>query len=301
MRRKVTRKKRSTPTKSRLLPLRGFSTLTILILIVIIGSVFLVGGVIPKELGPLPKDRTEVVLDTSSSGSAKQKESLQLQTLKFKECASTATVDLLLDRSGSMEYKTPSNAQKIDRLKEAVMALTGKFTDDSIIGVQSFSSSGTTPPLTNNFRNDVPVSYFRDVKSTFADHINALQPNGGTPTHDALQFSYDILKEALPKYPDRKFNFIFVSDGAPCPGVGCQGTPGQNQDPRLYTPNPAQEIKDLGVNVYSLAIYDSDKANQQDFENLMKDVASKPENYFAANSADDTTRLLTSIVEKICQ
>jgi len=251
-------------------------------------------GFTPANVLSEPENKdaeVELVIETPIPG----QKGLQLKTLKFKECGSTVTIDMLLDRSGSMGRITPSGIRKIDRLKEAVLELTSKAKDTSIVGIQSFDSSSIT--------NDVPVSYFKDVKSIIPGKIAALSPGQSTPTHDALTYSYNILKEAIPKFPDRKFNFIFISDGAPCPGIDCPqnitpNTP--DQDPRLYTPNPADEIKKLGVNVYSLGIYEAGQANLTFLSDLLKSIASSPSNYYAATSADDTKRLLTQISNKIC-
>ncbi|MDO8270168.1 MAG: vWA domain-containing protein [Candidatus Levybacteria bacterium] len=257
-------------------------------------GVLLTRGFTPADVLTEPENKdteVELVLETPIPG----QRGLQLKTLKFKECGNTVTIDMLLDRSGSMRNITPSGIRKIDRLKEAVLELTSKAKDTSIVGIQSFDSMSIT--------NDVPVSYFKDVKSIIPGKISALSPGQNTPTHDALIYSYNILKEAVPKFPDRKFNFIFISDGAPCPGIDCPGniTPSTpDQDPRLYTPNPADEIKKLGVNVYSLGIYEAGQKNLPFLSDLLKSIASTPSNYYAATSADDTKRLLTQISNKIC-
>lgn len=287
-------KRRKAPKRRKSLAhyLRGSATILILVIVVIIGSILLAGGALPKMPSSEDNPGTEAVIDTSTILTPGSKESLQLKTIKFKNCSDTITVDLLLDRSNSMSLKTPTGGKKIDRLKEAVNSLTNSLSDNSIIGIQSFNSDSIT--------DDVPISFYKDVKTIVPGKINGLTEGGNTPTHDALAFSLNSLKQGIAKFPDRKFNFIFVSDGAPCPGVGCVGREGQNQDPRLFSPNPADEIKNLGVNVYALAIYDSGQSSNPDLAALMQNIASKPENYYEAKTADDTTRLLTAITEKIC-
>jgi len=264
---------------------RGSTTISLIVLVLIIGSVFLAGGIFPKM--PL-KSSVEipvrkVVLDPSSLD-PDSKNSLQLKTLKFKECSESITMDLLLDRTGSMGQNTPSGTKKIERLKEAVLALTNNLSDNSTIGIQSFSSVSIT--------NDVPISYYRDVKALIPQKVNAYRANGNTPTHNALAFAYERLKEALPRFPGRTFNFILVSDGQPVP---------PSQDPRLFNPNPANEIKSLGINIYTLGIFSGSQASDPKLAELLKSVASKPENYYVANTADDTKALLKTISEKICE
>jgi hypothetical protein len=239
-------------------------------------------GVAPKStLTDLPDSDTEVelVIETPIPG----QKGLQLKTLKFKECGSSVTIDLMLDTSGSMGDRTPSGQTKISRLREAVGELISNAKDTSIIGIQAFS--------TGNIREEVPVSYFKDVKGMITGRINSLSPGSTTPTHDALAFSRDVLKTAIPKFPtDRKFNFIFVSDGQPVP---------DSQDPRLFTPNPADEIKALGVTVYTLGIFDSGQQSNPKLSDLMKSIATSPDNYYAASNADETKKLLAQISNRI--
>lgn len=255
-----------------------------MIIIVVVGAVLLVGGIFPKT--PQNTETPREAIPDPSSLTLEEKKSLQLKALKFKECTETITIDLLLDRTDSMVSQTPSGQTKISRLKEAVLTLTGSLSDNSIIGIQSFSSESIT--------EDVPISYYRDVKNLIPPAVNSYRADGSTPTYAALIFSYQKLQEALPKFPGRQFNFILVSDGQPFP----PGPP--SNDPRDYNPNPANQIKALGVNVYALAIYDRDQAGNPALANLLKSIASKPENYFQAESADDTTKLLALITEKIC-
>ena len=262
----------------------------IILLIVIIGSFAFVGGFSPLKKAPLLDNS---VFQIQISPGADSKKSLQLKTLKFsKKCSEQITVDLLLDRSGSMGNLTPTRQTKIARLKEAVLALTAKLSDTSVIGIQSFDSRSRT--------DDVPISYYKDVKGIISSRVNALSAGQQTPTHDALAFSYQKLSAAIPQFPGRQFNFVLVSDGAPCPGVGCTDQPGANQDPRLYSPNPADQIKALGINVYTLGIYDRNQADKPALSDLLKSIASKPENYYEAQTGDQTTKLLEVISARIC-
>lgn len=253
-------------------------------------------GIAPKSMlsDPGQTGELEIVQETPSP----DEKGLQLKTLKFRECGSTVTINMLLDKSSSMRELTPSGQSKMTRLKEAVMEMVSNARDESIIGIQSFT--------TGNITNDIPISYFKDIKSILPIKIAALIPLQATPTHDALKFSYEKLGETLKSdwYPkERKMNFIFISDGAPCPGIACPTirTLGPDQDPRLYTPNPADQIKALGVNVYSLGIFSPKDRNLIfDMEDLLKSIASTPDNYYAANTGDDVQRLLKEISSKIC-
>lgn len=266
--------------------IRGSVSILFIIVLITLGAILLVGGIFSKPPS-LSSPGREAIPDPSSLA-PNERRSLQLKTLKFKECAETITLDLLLDRTGSMGSTTPTGQTKIARLKEAVLELTNNLSDNSIIGIQSFANPITGISITE----DVSISYYRDVKALIPQKINAYQADGQTPTHDALVFSLGKLREALPRFSDRKFNFILVSDGEPQP---------PSQDPRLFNPNPADEIKNLGVNVYTLGIFSGSQASNPTLADLLKSIASKPENYYVANTADDTKALLKTISEKICE
>lgn len=255
-------------------------------------GILLTRGVTPRSVLSDPGQTGDIELVVEPPDP--EQKGLQLKTLKFKECASTVTIDFMLDKSTSMDQPTPSGVSKFQRLKEAVKSIVGKSHDDSIIGIQSFT--------TNDITNDVPVSYYRDIKNTLIPSIDSIRTRSSTPTYEALAFSYNILQEAIPRFPpERKFNFVFISDGAPCPGIGCPGNAGANQDPRLYTPNPADQIKELGVTVYTLGIYSQSDRNQVFvLEDLLKSIATSPDHYFAADTGDDVQRLLSQISNRIC-
>lgn len=254
--------------------------------LIIATSLLLVGGIIPFNFQNSPNDTAEYIPDVVVPAGGDS--SLQLKPITFKKCSGTVTVDFLLDRTGSMGRITPSGKTKISRLKEAVRQLTDKLSDTSIVGIQSFSSNQTG---INNITNDVPVSYYKDVKTLIPTKINALQAQGNTPTHDALAYSYTVLRNAQPLFKDREFSFILVSDGEPVP---------ESQDPRGFNPNPADQIKALKINVFTLAIYDSSQAKNPKLSGLLRSIASKPENYYEAENADHVARLLEQIFTKLC-
>lgn len=307
MRRKSARKNPSVFKKKKAFASqRGGIAQTALLVIVLVGAFYLVGGFFPSNFLSSSNIPFDGIPDEKASSPAE--ESLQLGTIPFKKCSSIVTMDLLLDNSGSMKYLTPSGATKISRLMQAVSTLTNKMSDESIIGIQTFRSIGDSDPQPV-LTEPVPISFYKDVKGVLPGAIAGMPADGGTPTYDALTYTYQKLQEALPKFPDRKFNLIMISDGAPCPGIGCNGPraiQGKDQDPRLYSPNPADQIKDLGVNVYTVGIYSGGVFGQQDpsepkLRELLIDIASSPDNYYEAKTGDDVTSLLTQISNKICE
>jgi uncharacterized protein YegL len=263
----------------------GFRIAILFLLLIAGAGALLAGGVSPKLNNSIPPNQgQEFTPINPSPGAANQgKNSLQLETIGFKGCSGSVTVDFLLDRSGSMVNLTPTGQAKISRLKEAVLDLTSKFDNNAVIGIQSFSSK--------SIENDVNVSYYKDVKTLIVNQVNSYSADGQTPTHDALALSYSVLQNAVTRFPGRKFNFILISDGEPVP---------DSQDPRLFNPNPADQIKALGVNVFALAVYDSSQASNPKLSDLLKSIVSKPANYYEAQSADQIASLLQGISGKLC-
>lgn len=254
----------------------GDALLYLLIGIIIVGSFSLVSGGPQFNLSTSTNEPAgDIVMETPTQ----KQDSLQMNTIKFQACESQLNIDLLLDRSNSMEQdtKTPG-VSKIDALKIAVKALVKDINDDSLIGIQSFDSSSIT--------NDVPIGPYKDSKARIPGIIDAITPNGSTPTHNALAFSYSKLQEAKVKYPGKKISFIFITDGQPQP---------ISQDPRLFNPNPATQIKALGYPIYTIGI------GSRGFSDLLRDIASTPANYYDSPTGNDLTKLLSEIKEKICR
>ena len=172
----------------------GIGIITLMIVIIILAGIFLVGGIFPKPSTTDPNAEKFTVIPEIPLDSRK---SLQLKTIKFNSCTSTAAVDFLVDRSGSMRYGT-----KLQNLKNALGYFANNYPDNGIIGMQSFSTGVTS---------DVPVGYFKDVKPLFLSAVSALFPDGGTSTKDAFVFTKSRLDAGREKFPSYKFSLIFIS------------------------------------------------------------------------------------------
>lgn len=268
---KVSKRRKPSILSRHLARLRGSATLILLILVVIIGSVLLAGGLFPNEKNKLPSGNAgEFIVDTTGSQQNPSQNALQLQTLKFKACTQTANTTMQLDITGSM-----SNA--IDDLKNAVFSFTDSLSNDSIIGIQAYSSINARQEV-------VPVGYYKDVKSQIRPNVGALTAGGSTPSYDALNYSREVLEAAKTKYPDKQFTFIFFSDGRP--NVGPSTTDDIKQ--------AAQGIKDLGVTVYSIGFGGINKE-------VLEAVASSPDKAFYTNNSDDLPGIYKQIAIKLCQ
>lgn len=228
------------------------------------------------------------------------KKNLQLQTFTVKNaCVSKIAVDFLIDVSGSMRSNN-----KIEKEKEALRAFTAKMTNDSVIGIQTFSDTG-------NIKERLPLSYFKDVKRQVESTINGLSPLGGTHTRSGFELANQKLADAINqnKFPGYKYNLVFLSDGIPemAGATDCVARSGTRcfaraQDPREPI-NIPQGIKGLGVDIYSIAIISpTEAAFEVPLKQLFRDVSSDPDSSYFYESADgeNLTNILNSVFTNIC-
>jgi uncharacterized protein YegL len=281
--------------------IKGSTTTSVILAVIIIGSVLLVAGPFPHFSGTTNSDPNQLqsLNPKTVTGDANGKKNvLQLKTIDFEQCSETTSVVMQLDTSGSMNCTSSTNPNtgcfpnthpnsKISDLKKAITTFLSNMDDNSLIGIQAFNSGPTGTDLTKAKQIIVPLSLYKDVKANASQSVNSLQAGGGTPTNSAMQFSYGILQNAVKQYPDRHFVFILVSDGAPSP---------DNQDPFKNNPNPVTEIKNLGVTIYTIGIGSAFSGN-----NLMKKIASSPQTAFEAPNSTQLTEIYKQIGGQICQ
>lgn len=264
----------------------------IYLLIVLVALVFgflLVGGIVPSfKLTPSDNSSEYEIITPGPQGG---QNSLQLDPIKFKKCSSTFAVDFLLDRSNSMNELVSGNS-KIQKLKEAVLAFANKMSDDSIIGMQDFSSPTGEQDLRllPEYKELVPISYFRDVKQSIPSLVNSLQADGNTYTRDAFVFAKFKLDAAIPNFPSKyKFDLIFISDGVP-------HTPNGDFDPAQIPTDVAAQIKNEGITIFTIAY----NLNDQKGLSLMQTLASNPSDAFVAPAPAQLDQILNQIAFKLC-
>ncbi len=278
--------------------------MALLLVAVIIGSVFLVGGIIPGKSKINPDGGSYIPITDNPKDS---QNTLQLKTIKFRSCGSTAAVDFLVDRSGSMQFGT-----KMTNLKTALNTFGNSFPEDGLISMQSFSDY----PVLN-----VPFDYFKNVGNLFIGSVNSLFPFGATHTKDAFVFAKSQLDGARSNFPGRNLTLVFISDGIPETGQANASCPGgKGEDSRYCEENPrspgacrcfdvnqdptpvASEIKKSGVRIFTIGyIHDEDNKFKADLTDLMKRVASSPDDFYQAPISNQLTDILQSISTKICK
>lgn len=254
----------------------------------------------PGETGDL-----ELVLETPGPN----RNNLQLKTIKFRECGSKVAVGLLVDRSGSMR------GAKIDNLKSALTTFSQTLSDQSVIGLSSFSSNDDGAIVVEE---NVPFSRYKDVKSTMPGAIQNLHAAGATNTRTAFLFMRDKILAAQTKFPDQKFALIFLSDGIPennpadCAsgrqfpkaggGYRCFAN---SQDP-TQSPDVSREIKDKGIKIYTIALYvpgnPEDEYFLPDMRTMMGKIATEPtlSTYYELPDPTQLKQIYKDISQKIC-
>lgn len=241
------------------------------------GFVFIGGFDLPKH--EYPTNPSEVIpIDEIDDTSNK---SLQLKTIKFKDCTSTVAIDLVLDRSGSMISPT----QKFTKLKEGALTFVSKLSDESLIGMQSFASNATL---------DVPIGKVANNKSIIVSKINQMQAGGVTHTRDAMLIAKQELERVMHNFPDHKFYVILLSDGVP------NAPP--YFDPSQMPNDVATQIKNMGVGIFTIIyIGENDTSNQTRLKQMMESVASTPQDSYLAPTIDQLEKILDQIAVKICK
>lgn len=292
-------------TKKKFPGLHGAIGLWVILIVIIVGSVLLAGGVSPKFENKSLEQNTgtgEKFAVIEEPAPTDTRNTLQLKTLKFKKveekkeprCTQTVAIDLLVDTSGSMSW-----GSKMLELKNALKAFTNPLSDDSVVALHRFH---TTPSEV------IPFSYYREVKQNMSATIDSLTPGGWTHTRDAFIFIKDKLSQAQSQFPNYQFSLIFFSDGIPessnptCTPTGdpprCFET---TQDPTI-PPDIAAEIKNSGVRIFSIALLDeSDQRFNAELTQLMRNVASSPNDFYFTLDESRLTEIYQQIGTTICQ
>lgn len=295
---------------SRIKAFKGDAAIFVILGIIVIGGVFLAGGIFPRVASDTTNTlEGESQIDPNSLPKGGSKESLQLQTLKFKKCTEVAAVEFLLDNSGSMGGSGFDPA-KMDNLKSAVSAFADKMSDTSVVSLRTFSD-------TTSLR--VPFGYFKDNESSFRSATTAMFPFGATHQRSAFNSAKSDIESAVTKFPKYDFNLVFFSDGIPETGaanLACTESVCDKSDParcRCFDPsqNPitvAEEIKAIkngsgsNVRVFSILLFDParDSFAETEFKTLMKSVATDSSTYFETTDPDDLEELFDLVIRKVC-
>jgi hypothetical protein len=243
-----------------------------------------------------------------TSGFSTGKKNLQLETFNVDNCGQNSVILFVIDTSGSMSY-----ANKMGNTKKALQYFVNNMGGKSVIGIDTFSKDAV---------QEVPLSYYKDVKDKVNQVIEGLNPDGWTVTKDALQMAYEQLNQSISEedYPGYAYSLVLMTDGVPeipnpprtcevsvpdpnlASGIRCFA---QEEDPRVPV-NIPNEIKNIGVDFYAINVYSpsypSDKLLFPYLDTLLKQVVSPPTDthYFVSTDASNLSQVLQNINSSIC-
>lgn len=309
------------PFKGAQSPGIGYLYVLFTMIIAIAAGTVLSGGFVPVDPnspgGPPtvepyydPNDygKQEIIITPGKPNPAGDR-NLQLKTFMVNTCGQRTAIDFLIDTSGSMQFDG-----KMDKTKDALRAFTDKLVGKSAIGMQTFSKDA---------KEVVPLSYYKDVKTEFAEAVDDLKPDGHTVTRDGFNLAKQKLIEAIQsdRFPDYNYALIVITDGVPElppsePRTCVFQTPEPNlevgyrcftkeQDP-TELPSVADDIKTMGVDIYAINLYSSsfpsDKAMLPYLQNLLQRASSTPTDthYFTSINGDDLNRIFDTVTQTIC-
>ncbi len=259
---------------------KGSITFKLILAVIIIGSVLLVSGVFPKEqMTPLDPDAPTFRPKFDEEQDV-DRNTLQLRTIDFETCSQTVAIEMVLDRSGSMQN------QKIQHLKNASLFFISRLPDDAPLGLITYS---------DDVKEEFEIQQYSIIKPRVNGIVQSLRADGFTHTRDAMIRAKSALEVGLPKFPDRQFSLILVTDGVPNLG-GTEFHP--NQDPRT-APNVADEIKNMGVNIYSIGITQG-VARRQEMLSMLQNISSA-NGVFEAPTTAELENIYNQIGFEMCK
>src|SRR3989338_5531536 len=206
--------------------------------------------------------------------------------LEEQPCVEPTDVMLVIDKSGSMNIMDNGNT----RLQHAKSASTNflnfvNFSKDTI-GLASFNQiASLNQGLTSS-------------KPTITSAINALTASGQTNIGDGVK----VGKDELVANGGATKAMILLSDGAPnamtLPNgslVFCFVNPTSPTDCTNYALDQAASAKLAGIKIFTIGL-----GVNSFTEDLLKDIASTPANYYSAPDSSELESIYIQIVPSIC-
>ncbi|MEZ4459541.1 MAG: vWA domain-containing protein [bacterium] len=196
-------------------------------------------------------------------------------TVFAQETRPPVHVEIVLDSSGSMLDNDPTRLSSL-----AGMIFADLADPADLVGVQCMQKKGyTLQPL-------APVS---KAQKTARERIKSLPFLGTTDCAGPLKVAADELKKA--KSPDARQFVIFLSDGV-CPR--------DRPDEAQALLDAAEQLRNDGVRVFSLGLFDESATEGQDPErDLQMLSAATNGEYFRATKAADLPRRFSDILGRI--
>jgi hypothetical protein len=250
---------------------KGTITFKILIAVVILGSIAMASGMFPKnQITPMDPDAPTFKPQIIEEGT--QKKSIQLKTIDFEGCSEAVGIQMIIDKSDSMD----DDPVKLPNLQDSSYDFLQKLTADTPVGLITFSTSVSEP---------FAIQLYGDIKPDLDNFVKTLRVDGRTNTAGALARAQSSIKTGMSNYPGRQFVIVLVTDGVYNEG----GSP-------LST---ATQIKNTGVKIFTIGIT-QDVANRAQMVRDMTAVSS-PNSFFEAPDTTTLDEIYNQIGSQICQ
>jgi hypothetical protein len=308
------------PNRGSISPGIGYLYVLVAMFMIIGAGTLLSGGFVPVDPngpgGPptlepyfniVDYGKQQIIMPSNANRGADN--NLQLKTFKVNVCGAKSAVMFVVDTSGSMKFEG-----KMKKTQEGLLGFLKDYSGSGVVGLIRFS---------NEAQELVPLSKMKDVRSAVSDAVRTLKPDGYTHTREAMSLAKQRIVDTMSakKFPDYKYTLVLLTDGVPeqkeprhCyyavpdpnippPDKRCFA---QEQDP-TYPPDLAGDLKQLGVEIYSINIYSptyaTDKIMLPYLEKLLKSVASKPSApyYQQSVNASDITTVLKTVSNSLCE
>lgn len=295
----------------------GQAEILIILLLLAVGLFFAGGLLTFDKAKTIPKGTQTITLDNAQT----PQQNLQLRTINItSECSKVKGVIFLVDNSGSMSFGSPS---KLASVQSGISNIVSKFNDDDMVGLYSFNSppfqgTGGDSPI----RELVAINYYKDVKNgQMTQGINAMRATGSTYLRDAFSSLKDKIQAAKNsgKYDGYNMAVILFSDGIPedlnpdpndTTNFPRCITQQQGVAPRCFSrkqdptepPDITQEIKDMNVKIYTIALYAGlDEEFRDLFENLLNKASSGPDYFKKVFNPNDLDTIAEQLSVELCK
>ncbi len=203
---------------------------------------------------------------------------------EYESCSQPVDVMLALDRSGSMASDKKSPPQPLTQAKDAAEEFVSKMTGSDQVGYVSFATKVSQPidqELTKNFsavRNSISETEIGKDGVQYTNIGDAL-----------LSARNEFLSQR--KNKEARQVIVLLTDGAPT----YPKDPANPNYPEEYTRQVAQALKQDGVGIYTIGL--GDEVN----EKLLKEIASTPEQYYAAATGAELSKVYQDVATAICK
>ena len=204
-------------------------------------------------------------------------------TKTVEQCIKPADIILILDTSGSMNNDGGNPPQPLQSAKVAALAFISRLSPDDRVGLVSFATNAILTHRLSFTQKDV-IEALQELT------VLPSEENGSTNIGDAVVLAFNELfriNEERGGIANVERVAVLLTDGR----ANAPAEPGGEP----FALSKAREAKATGVQFYTIGLGDSVNAD------FLSTVATLPENYYQAASADDLNAIYRSISEAICE